>query len=83
MIANDQEFAVVSRQLQELKEQRDGLLRGGNGQPFHLHVEVAGIEKMSARLQAEIDAYENPLREQATGDRAVEERSVVPVPRSS
>ena len=26
--------------------------------PFRLHVEVAGIEKMIARLQEEVDEYE-------------------------
>ena len=51
---------MVSRQLHELKVQRDSLLRGGNGQPFSLHVEVAGIEKMIARLEAEINAYGGP-----------------------
>jgi hypothetical protein len=70
MIANDQERAMVSRQLHELKTQRDNLLRGGNGQPFQLHVELAGLEKMIARLQEEINAYENSApRHDATGDR--------------
>jgi hypothetical protein len=70
MIANDQELAMVSRQLHELKTQRDNLLCGGNGQPFQLHVEVAGLEKMIVRLQEEINAYENSaLRHDATGDR--------------
>ena len=58
MIANDQEFAIVSRQLKELKERRDKMLREGVAQGFQLHVEVAGVEKMIARLQEEITVFE-------------------------
>ena len=58
MISNDQELDVVSQQLQQLKLQRDSILRKTSDTPFRLHVEVAGIEKMIARLQEEIDAYE-------------------------
>jgi hypothetical protein len=59
MIANDQEFAVVSRQLLELKLRRAQLLRDGAADGFQLHIEVTGVEKMIARLQEEIDAFEN------------------------
>jgi hypothetical protein len=56
MIGNEQEFEIVSEQLQELKGQRDSIL-GGSGDTFRSHVEIAGIEKMIARLQEEIDEY--------------------------
>lgn len=59
MIANDEELGIVCCQLQELKAQRDSLLRAGTEKPFQLHVEVAGMEKMIARLQEEIGAYES------------------------
>lgn len=69
MIANDQEFEIVSRQLQELKAQRDSLLRGPTQTPFQSHVELAGLEKMIARLQGEMDAYEpSPSKETVAGD---------------
>lgn len=58
MITNAQEFDTVSRQLQELNAQRDALLRDPRANPFQLHVEVAGVEKMMARLQDEINAFE-------------------------
>ena len=57
MISNDQDSAIVSRQLQDLRVQRDQLLGGKVDGAFQTHVEVAGIEKMIARLQDEIDAY--------------------------
>ncbi|HEV3085463.1 MAG TPA: hypothetical protein VGY66_37265 [Gemmataceae bacterium] len=66
MIANDQELAVVSRQLQELKARRDKMLREGVAEGFQLHVEVAGVEKMIARLQEEMDTFENSKRGQVT-----------------
>jgi hypothetical protein len=59
MIANQQELEIVSQQLQQLKGQRDSILRrSGDDAPFRSHVEIAGIEKMIARLQQEVDAYE-------------------------
>ena len=66
MIANDQELAVVSRQLQGLKARRDKMLREGVAEGFQLHVEVAGVEKMIARLQEEMDTFENSKRGQVT-----------------
>jgi hypothetical protein len=66
VIANDQELAVVSRQLQELKARRDKMLREGVAEGFQLHVEVAGVEKMIARLQEEMDTFENSKRGQVT-----------------
>jgi hypothetical protein len=59
MIANDQELAIVSRQLQELKMRRDRMLRDEEAEGFQLHIEVAGVEKMIARLQEEADAFES------------------------
>src|SRR5437899_12592000 len=59
MIANDQELGIVFRQRQELKAQRDSLLREGMEKPLQLHVEVAGMEKMIARLREELDAYDS------------------------
>jgi len=59
MIANDQEFAVVSQQLEELKRRRDQLLRDGAANGFQLHIEVTGVEKMIARLQDEIADFAN------------------------
>lgn len=59
MIANDEEFAAVSRQVEELKLRRDQLRRDGGADGFQLHIEVAGVEKMIVRLQEEIDAFEN------------------------
>lgn len=58
MIANVQESETVLRQILELKAQRDSLLRDPAANPFQLHVEVAGLEKLAARLQEEIDAFE-------------------------
>ena len=66
VIANDQEFAMVSRQLQELKARRDKMLREGVAEGFQLHVEVAGVEKMIARLQEEIDTFESSKRGKVT-----------------
>jgi DNA-binding XRE family transcriptional regulator len=57
MIANDQQLATVLRQLQELKEWRDHVLAESTGTPFQTHIEVAGIEKMIARLQEEKEVY--------------------------
>jgi hypothetical protein len=59
MIANSGELAVVSRQLQDLKARRDKLLRERASEGLQLHVELAGIEKMIARLQEEVDAFED------------------------
>ena len=56
MIANDQELQSVLRQLQELRLQRDRLLHDSGVNPFQLHIEVSGLEKMLARLQDEVDA---------------------------
>lgn len=64
MIENDEQFEVVSRQLQELKSQRDHLLQNG-AEPFQTHVEVAGIEKMIVRLEEEISAYQKLKSEYA------------------
>ena len=58
MIANVQELETVLRQVLELKAQRDSLMRDPAANPFQLHVEVTGLEKMAARLQEEIDAFE-------------------------
>jgi hypothetical protein len=59
MIANEEEFAAVLRQLQELKLRRDELLRDRAADGLQLHIEVAGVEKMIARLREEIEAFEN------------------------
>ena len=59
MIVNDQEFETASRQVQEVKAQRDLILCEAKEKTFHAHVEVAGLEKMIARLQDEIEAYAN------------------------
>ena len=56
MIANEQQRAIVSRQLGELEEWRDRVLHDSTQSPFQARVEAAGIEKMMVRLQAEIDA---------------------------
>jgi HTH-type transcriptional regulator / antitoxin HipB len=58
MIANDQQFAIVSRQIQELKRERDRALEVAAEKPFQAHLEAAGFEKMIARLQEEIEEYE-------------------------
>ena len=58
MITNDREFQSVLCQLQELRSQRDTLLRDSAVNPFQLHIEVSGMEKMMARLQDEINAFE-------------------------
>ena len=49
----------LHRQLEELKAWRDRVLREPAEDPLHMHVEVVGIEKMIARLQEEIAAYES------------------------
>jgi len=67
MIGNEQEFEIVCQHLQELKRQRDAILRG-SGDTFRSHVETAGIEKMIARLQEEIDEYE---KNKATASKAL------------
>jgi ribosome-binding protein aMBF1 (putative translation factor) len=59
MIANDQELAIVSRQLEELRAWRDRVLKGDRERPFEVHLVAAGIEKMIARLREEIEAYED------------------------
>ena len=59
MIANDQELAIVSRQLEELRSWRDQVLKGDRERPFEVHLVAAGIEKMIARLREEIEAYED------------------------
>ena len=59
MIANEQQRAMVSRQLGELEAWRDRVLHDTTQSPFQTRVEAAGIEKMIARLQEEIEAYES------------------------
>lgn len=59
MIANEQQRGDVSRQLGELAEWRDQVLTEPTPSRFQVRIEVAGIEKMMARLQEEIDSYEN------------------------
>ena len=50
--------AVASRQLEELKVRRDKMLREREQPGFELHVEIAGLEKMIARLQEEVAAFD-------------------------
>jgi ribosome-binding protein aMBF1 (putative translation factor) len=59
MIANEQQRTIVSRQLGELEEWRDRALHETTQSPFQIQVEAASIEKMIARLQEEIEAYES------------------------
>ena len=59
MIANEQQRVIVSRQLGELEAWRDRLLHDSTRSPFQTRLEAAGIEKMIARLQEEIEAYES------------------------
>lgn len=59
MIANDQQLAIVSRQVEELRTERDRALEAADERPFQAHLEAAGFEKMIARLQEEIEAYEH------------------------
>jgi len=59
MIANEQQRSIVSRQLGELGAWRDRVLHDSTQSPFQTRVEAAGIEKMIARLQEEIQAYES------------------------
>ena len=59
MIANEQQRVIVSRQLGELEAWRDRVLHDTTQSPFQTRVESAGIEKMIARLQEEIEAYES------------------------
>jgi len=59
MIANEQQRAIVSRQLEELEAWRDQVLHESPQTPFQTQVEAAGIEKMMARLQEEISDYES------------------------
>jgi len=75
MIANDTERAVVARQVDQLKADRDALAREGAPDTLATRVEVAGIEKMIARLQEEIDAYEGRNQRAATCDGVAEGRS--------
>jgi DNA-binding XRE family transcriptional regulator len=58
MIANDQQLAIVSRQLEELTAWRDRLLQEPSESRFQTQLEVSGIDKMIARLREEIAAYE-------------------------
>jgi ribosome-binding protein aMBF1 (putative translation factor) len=58
MIANEQQRAIVSRQLAELAERRDRVLQDSTQSPFQTRIEASGIEKMIARLQEEIEEYE-------------------------
>jgi ribosome-binding protein aMBF1 (putative translation factor) len=59
MIANEQQRAIISRQLGELEAWRERVLHEPTQSPFQTRVEAAGIEKMMARLQEEIAAYES------------------------
>src|SRR5437870_5469280 len=58
MITNAQQLAANSRQLEELTVWRDRVLQDPTDRPFQTKLEAAGIEKMIARLQEEIAAYE-------------------------
>src|SRR5205823_3484544 len=49
----------VVRQLADLKEWRDRLLHTTDRSAFEVHTVVSGIERMMARLQREIDAYQS------------------------
>jgi ribosome-binding protein aMBF1 (putative translation factor) len=59
VIANEQQLAIVCRQLEELKRRRDPRPLEAPESAFQSRVEGAGIEKMIARLEGEIRAYEN------------------------
>lgn len=58
MIENATAYEVVTEQIEELKARRDHLLHEEGRDAFMLHVEVASIEKMIARLEREIAEYE-------------------------
>ncbi len=58
MIENQEQLAVVSRQLADLKAWRERVLVEGRGDAFQRELEAAGIEKMIARLQEEVAGYE-------------------------
>ena len=62
MIANEQQRVIVSRQLGELEEWRDRVVRFARS-PFQIQLEAAGIEKMIVRLQEEIEAYDDARRQ--------------------
>lgn len=59
MIENATAYVIVTEQVEELKTRRDHLLHEEGRDPFMLHVEVASIEKMLARLEREIAEYEH------------------------
>jgi hypothetical protein len=59
MIANEQQRAIVSRQLGDLEEWRERVLHNSTQSPFQTRIEAAGIEKIIAHLQGEIDTYES------------------------
>lgn len=59
MIANEQQRAIVSRQLGELETWRDRVLRDSTQSPFQTQLEAAGIEKMMARLREEMETYDS------------------------
>src|SRR4051812_32341032 len=44
MIANDQQLAIVSRQLRELEERRDRVLQEPTGAPFRKQIEAEGTQ---------------------------------------
>ena len=58
MIADDHELELVRTQICELKARRDRRLRQNGRDAFQTHLEVAGIEKMIARLEEEVKTYE-------------------------
>jgi ribosome-binding protein aMBF1 (putative translation factor) len=59
VIANDQQLAIVSRQLRELEAWRDQVLERTTLRPFQKRITVMGIEEMIARLQEQIQEYES------------------------
>lgn len=58
MIENATAYEIVTGQVEELKAWRDRLLHEPGRDPFMLHIEVSGVEKMIARLEREIADYE-------------------------
>jgi hypothetical protein len=59
VIANDQQLAIVSRQLRELEAWRDQVLERKTLKPFQKRITVMGIERMIERLQEEVHEYES------------------------
>jgi len=70
MIHNEHELSIAKEQIESLRQSRDRVFERNEGTPFTMHLAANGFERMMARLQAEVDAYEAGLVESASANRS-------------